>query len=53
LRVELAAPQWPKGWHSESQRAALHLFAADDAHGAGPARAHGAKRSSRNQRLEQ
>jgi hypothetical protein len=38
LRVELAAPQWPKAVAANEKRAALHLFAAGDAHGAGRAR---------------
>jgi hypothetical protein len=37
--VELAAPQWPKCARANGVRAAQHLFAADDAHGAGRARA--------------
>jgi hypothetical protein len=37
--VELAAPQWPKCVRANGVRVAQHLFAADDAHGAGRARA--------------
>jgi len=42
-RVELAAPQWPNGLAANGMRAALHLFAADEGHCAGRARAHSAR----------